>query len=71
MEEMTPFKIKLLIPSGPALCLLFRAVTISVISYLVVGTKKIELGIGWLKKVEKCLSARGIFWLKFSPIVEK
>ena len=60
-----PFKMKLLISSGPALCLLFKEVTISVTSYLVVGEKKMELALGCPRNLEKCLSDWGIFKLNF------
>ena len=56
-----PFRIKLLISSGPALCLLFKEVTMSVTSYLVVGEKKIELAFGCPRNLEICLSDGGIF----------
>ena len=56
-----PFKIILLISSGPALCLLFKEVTMSVTSYLVVEEKKIELALGCPRNLEKCLSDGGIF----------
>ena len=44
---------------------------LSVISYLVEGAKKIELGMGLPRNLEKCLSVWGIFLASFSQIVEK